>query len=105
MEKVTFSTQPLHHVHTLLTKVAGVAATQAQGKCLFHGFLGPGEKSDMLGLNKSLKARPRDVETLNQITASSGLLAAVYVTANKSLGAGRHTPHSFLPAGLSPRLI
>lgn len=49
VEKVTLSTQPLHHVHTLLTKVAGVTAAQAQGKCPFHGFLGPGEKSNVLG--------------------------------------------------------
>lgn len=77
VEKVAFSTQPLHHVHTLLTKVAGVAAAQAQGKCPFHGFLGPGEKSNVLGPNRFLKARPRDVKILNQTTASSGLLAAM----------------------------
>lgn len=45
VEKVTLGTQPLHHKHALLTEVAGVTAAQAQGKCLSHRFLGPGEKS------------------------------------------------------------
>lgn len=39
VEKVALSTQPLYHVYTLLTKVAGVSAAQAQGECLSRGFL------------------------------------------------------------------
>lgn len=40
VEKVALGTQPLHHVHTLLTKAARVLATQAQGeRCLSQGFL------------------------------------------------------------------
>lgn len=99
MEKVTLGTQPLHHKHALLTEVAGVAAAQAQGECLSHGFLGPGEKSNVLGLNTTLKARPRDVEILNQITASSGLLAAAYVTCRQEQGQKDTLPTASTPAG------
>jgi hypothetical protein len=45
VEEVALSAQPLHHIHTLLTEVAGVAATQAHGKYLSHRFLGSGEKN------------------------------------------------------------
>jgi hypothetical protein len=64
VEKVALSTQPLYHVYTLLTKVAGVSAAQAQGECLSRGFLWVGKKRKALGLNKSPKARPRLVENL-----------------------------------------
>lgn len=105
VEKVTLGTQPLHHKHALLTEVAGVAAAQAQGKGLSHGFLRPVEKSNVLGTNATLKARPRDVEILNQIPASSGLLAAAYVTADKSMGRETHSPQPPPLQGLSARLI
>lgn len=59
----------------------------------------------MLGLNTILKARPRDVEILNQITASSGLLAAAYATADKSKGRKTHSPQPPPLQGLSARLI
>lgn len=105
MEKVTLGTQPLHHKHALLTEVAGVAAAQAQAKGLSHGFLGPAEKSNVLGRNATLKARPRDVEILNRIPASSGLLAAAYVTADKSVDRETHSPQPPPLQGLSTRLI
>ena len=57
-------TEPLHHVHTLLTKVAGVLAAQAQGERLPQGFLRAGEKNEVLGLNTSSEARPRLVVIL-----------------------------------------
>lgn len=90
VEKVALGAQPLHHVHTLLTEVAGVPAAQAQGeRRLSQGFLRAGEKRKVLGLDKFSKDRPRLVEILNQITGISGLLAAAYAT-----GAVRLSPHS-----------
>lgn len=109
MEKVALSTQPLYHVYTLLTKVAGVSAAQAQGECLSRGFLWVGKKRKALGLNKSPKARPRLVENLlkkkTKNTGTSGLLAAAYVIAKKSV-VREDPPHTASsPAGPLPGLI
>lgn len=39
VEEVALCTQPLHHVHALLTEVTGVTATQVPGKHLSNCFL------------------------------------------------------------------
>lgn len=84
VEKVALCTQPLHHVHRLLTKVAGVPDTQAHGECLSRGFLRAGERNKVLGLNKASKARPR----------AFWALSCSLCHCKEEHGAGRHSPHS-----------
>lgn len=96
VEKVTLGAQPLHHVHALLTEAAGVTAAQAQGKHLSHGFLGPGEKSNVLGLSKSPKARPGLVGILNQIPGHLDSWLLLLSLQIRAWCGKAHSPHSLL---------
>lgn len=67
VEEVALCAQPLHHVHTLLAEVTGVAATQVQGKHLSNRFLGAQgsgrEEQHVRACTASLKVRPGFVDS------------------------------------------
>ena len=99
VEEVALCAQPLHHVHALLTEVTGVAATQVQGKCLSHRFLGGhravGEKSSGLGLRQSLQMRGQAFRSsgLNHgdVVGSCFLLTSLQVL-QQTVSVGRYVP-------------